>query len=303
MKYTIDSHPLKVYYPFGGRHFILRWYNYNRQHSIILARSVEQIQLILSTILDKNFDILIKEGYEINIVAPPISLCEKATILANRELVNQFMREVCFFMKNNVMDKNQQMPSLFMPCNSWSPKKYFYTDDNGSEVEYISNNYEEDDPDHYDCANCELCVKVIGITPDELYDEYHDSWNKTYDTINPRTIISNNNQKIYPKAMYSKALTALSEEDLMFANTDFGPHRNGVCLDKVCPKNIDDILFYFYPVSEIDTTKFVDMAAQAYSEEKKRSSENKFSLQKEKQKKEQNLTEKLIALFDNHNNL
>lgn len=295
MKYTIDRHPLKVYYPYGGRHFVLRWHTHNTQHSIIIVRNPIQLSQILNRILDKNLDIEIREGYEVNIVAPPVSLCENAMVLANRELVTEFTREVCCYMKYNVLDKGRKMPPLFLHCDSWAPKKHYYIDSNGTEIEHIEDTSENDDPKHYDCANCELRVKLSGITTDKFYDLYHDIWHEHLALSALR--MENGNQKPYPKAQYSQALIAPSEEGLMFASPEFGNHRQGVYFDKVA-RNTHEVLFYFYPLSKIDTTKFVDFVNQM-NEEAKRFSKEKSRIQKEKLELERRTqVDKLIAIFN-----
>jgi len=57
---TEQTHPLKVYYPYGGKHFMLRWEEHSVGQQLVLAKSKNAIFNTAKSIIKKypysNFD-------------------------------------------------------------------------------------------------------------------------------------------------------------------------------------------------------------------------------------------------------
>jgi len=266
----ITGHPLKVYYPHGGRHFIAVWWTHNEQNQIVVAKSLSAIDQTINNLIKENSDFEIKEILEVDIVSPPTKLCDLAKKEIKKRLADEFFQSVTYYIYNMVEDK-VEIPEIFKICNKWKPTRKYAN--------------KKDDPNHYECSNCFRKISLKNLSIEEFYDKYHSGWNellkipiyKDYDD----------------KSCYSRAKNANSKMELWSACPHFGHHCKGVQLrlvDQTPDEYIDtnSVLFYFHKIKEIDNSKYQEIVKniKAKEIEKEKLSKEKFLKKRQKETEE-----------------
>lgn len=277
----IQDHPLKVYYPHGGKHFIAAWWTHDEQHQIIVAKSLSSLEKTLNVAIDRNSDFEVKEILEVEIVAPPEDFCQTKKEKLRKTQVEEFFRDVVysfcyqpFCYQPGIKDL---LPEVFRPCSRW--KKPYKGSDSSSLT----------DPKHHNCGNCVDGIKLRLLSKEEFYEKYHEQYEKT---------VRFNRTFVDTKALYSKASPAVDLNDLWLVSTEFGHHSYGARLMRVKEtKNYDmyEFLFYFYKRNEIDISKY-QLLSEKLKEENKKLQEEASRKSREKYKKEE--SEKLQKILD-----
>ena len=274
----IQDHPLKVYYPHGGKHFIATWWTHDEQNQIIVAKSLKALEKTLSVTIDRYPDFEVKEMWEVEIVAPPEDFCQTKKEKLRKTQVEEFFRNVVYSFSYQLGIKDL-LPEVFQPCSRW--KKPYKESDSSS----------LNDPQHRNCGNCVDGIKLRLLSKEEFYEKYHEQYEKT---------IRFNRTFVDTKALYSKASPAVDLNDLWLVSTEFGHHSYGARLMKVKEtKNYDmyECLFYFYKRNEIDISKY-KLLSEKLKEENKKLREEAMNKTREKYKKEQEeRVQKILDIF------
>ncbi len=269
------DHPLKVYYPYGGKHIITLWWTHNEQNHIAIARSQSAMDIMIRRFMDKYEDCTVKESYEVEIVAPSVKLCIVATDNKLQQEIDNFSNVVAETMFQ-VWKSGYKLPSLFSLCTKW---EYKYPDST-----YQSS--EEDDVEHFCCKNCHRRIRLTSLTPDQLYNIYHDRWAET-----------DSRKSFNDKSLYSNAEPAGDDEEIWGAYPDFGHHNYGITLSEVRIDNTEPILFYFRKLNTLSILEY-----QKLQEEKKKQKIEARKLWEKKRmasikEAENRMIEKVLSIF------
>lgn len=261
------DHPLKVYYPYAGKHWILHWSTHQEQGHLALASSMESILYLAYSIINhyhshESFEI--KSLSRIEMVSPSSQMCRLAAEDQHREDVNSFVRDVCFKLKEATDGKEIQFPSEFMTCDQFE----FEID-----VDYQPSS--DDLKYHHACSNCFATIRLKNLSPEEFYQKYYHLWEKEFpSTTFPRAPGS-------PTAKYSQAPAAEDDEVIWQAFPDFGHHCGGAVLQKVDYSDIPEcrsfpiVLFYYRPLGELDISALQNHLEQVRTAYKQKQAEKK----------------------------
>ena len=274
---------LRVFYPQGGEHYLLKYWTHQEQNHIVVARTPEAV---LRTASLPGFGMSripeIKTFEHIHIVQPSPEfqyICRRRQEAQERL---DFQREATY-MAREYLEQTGTDPNGFGPCRH-------YVSQGGST--------EEEDPDHYNCRGC--CSKVVGgravvrdlytraereTPPGEGNWRYH--WNKAQRP--------------------SKAPFAISPLPMVAMVGSLGPHCSGVLEQPVPPSvhaawwaNWNNVLFYYHvlgPLPEWKARAEKVMAEREAVFNKSRESSNGRRQSEEERRKALRLLE-LKAFFD-----
>lgn len=216
------NHPLKVFYPLGGKHIITLWWTHDEQNQVAISRNQKSMDAMIHHIICKHEDCKIKQSYEVEIVAPSKYLCDLATAHQLQKNVKLFFEMVAAQMRKAIK-ANYKIPPIFSKCHKWESAY----DEQGQ--------YEKDDPHHYSCRNCEQKITLSSLSKEEFYHLFHREWNKWFE----------HKWSDNPKEVYSLAEMAKDDDVLWGAYSNNGYHCRGVVLSEVIPDNTKTILFYY----------------------------------------------------------
>jgi hypothetical protein len=238
--------PLKVYYPYGGHKFLLKWYEHDEGNNIILASSEQGIKEIVQRIVYKYPDMEVRDFCEIEIVAPSNHLSEIAAEYKTQGRIAEFHRAMIGYL-HELIRNNVPLPSPFAICSNYESSEDF-AEERDSDHETDTWAREE----HYDCRNCKNKIQMGGMTPKQLYEQYAEQWYAKHpirDYTNERWVVS-------------QAEPAKDDEPLWSVVTSFGHHSDGLVLEEVnvekaleeSHKYICDngALFFFRRLKDID---------------------------------------------------
>lgn len=251
------EHQLKVYYPYGGKHFILRWHSHNEGNHLIIAKSKDAAEHTFSLVLKEHSDVTVKDFLQINIVAPTDEQCKLHEARCIEMYVSLFWQHYSFI-ANEYRDTNGKLPSSLKECLNYSSKYEEYDD--------------YDKERHNFCINC--CNKIMPTsgTMKEIYLANREQFLQNNSTnYNHKT-----KQSIAPKADQSK---------IEVVKGSFGHHSIGVDFAEDTLV-FEDILF-FYQNSEIIDTKIVNEMIQETEETLKQDRSNHDKKWDDRIKKEQ----------------
>jgi hypothetical protein len=227
-----DSLP-KVYYPFGGRHFLLNWRTDYDQGHLLVARTEAQIEKMFVHILD---EVSVIQAYcEVEIVAPSPLMCRTAALAAHQQLVENFMNAITWRLRG-ALRAGGSLPAIFALCDTFVDK------DDPERPCNLGNT------DHYGCANCYEGVRFIGITKEALYELCGERWQ--HETGNDLA------DPIDRRLRVSCARQAENDEVLLTAVGDYGPHQQGVYLGDPRFGN-EPVLFFFKHIRDLDRDPYI----------------------------------------------
>lgn len=261
---------LKVYYPHGGRRFLLHWWTYNDRGHVVLATTRASFDTVVKRVIDQNSDAEIKAMCEIEIVGPSKSLSTLAAEHRFRERVNHLYTEVSYRM-GKALKAGLPIPKPFEQCLEYAPEEALEESDQESDQWAREN--------HYSCIHCRDRIKLTGTTPVDLYMRHHERWFE----IHPRK------SYVDPKRVISRAVPAEDGSPLWYAHADFGHHSSGVDLAQVpdstseyqpaylTPLHLSDrVMFFFRRLRELDSSPLVaTLAARKADDEAAREEHNK----------------------------
>jgi hypothetical protein len=272
------DHPLKVYFPHGGKHFVAQFWTHNEQNQIVVARSLSALDRTLNLLIEEDCDLQVNEILEVNIVSPPESLCEMAKIEARRILTSQFFKLITFYIKE-LVDNKFEMPKAFKPCPKWE-----------TEYKDISR---KDDKNHLFCKNCYEKIALNALSPEEFYEKYHSKW---------ESIFENRKPFVNELAVYSYAGSSTAKDELWYVDSDFGHHSSGVrfrlvdMADKCV--NTYPVLFYFHKIKEIDNSKYTDLLKKNKTKKQKKEKLNKIKFAEHLKKEKEERYNKISKIFE-----
>lgn len=276
------NHPLKVYHPGKGIHYLARWWTHNKQHQVVVARSEKALNDVVNSIFTMYEDARVDAAYEVELVGPSLYMCKVATKAAYDESVENFLNEVTYGVRH-VVAAGKSLPGQFMKCKGYSCK-------------YIEEGEEEGSPDswrndtHHDCRHCINGYTLFGFSPDSFYQIYHKKWY----LLHPKKVYSDTKYV----ALYSTAEPASDDEKIWAATPDFGHHQRGVELDVVdmtYSSSYTGVLFYFRKRREMDVTAWNELQEKFKALRVKDSEDRKAASKIRKAQEENEAAEKCLA--------
>lgn len=215
------EHPLKVYFPHGGRYQLLFWYTEWTQDRLILAKSYDSVLLAVKRLVPKHPDIEIRHMFDVEIVAPPEDMCLRAAVEVKKKEIDDFIRHISY----ELCSIGNPLPPQFTPCR----RKMNDSPDN----------------DHWDCVKCYNGFCLVGMTPEEFYERYHAMWLDAFPQHEPRL-----NEGVYSQGRISDGKNLF----VVFP----GGMQSGVSFENVKSKRIGPIqstvLFYYTDPKRVDCT-------------------------------------------------
>jgi len=250
---------LRVYYPGGGRFLLLHWWTYDERGHVILAPTERSLRDVSVRVFARHPDAEIKDYCEVEIVAPSARLCALAAESAQHARVANFHEEIVHRM-GAVLKAGKELPPPFERCTNYEPEDPSEADGDQKEWEQST---------HYDCRHCRHTIRLVGMTPVELYDRYSELWRQAYPL----------REHADPRRVLSRAVSASDDERIWCAVAAFGPHASGVSLNEVdmqdavrCfPSSLSDsALFFFRRRRVLDSTAMTTALEAAMAEHKAR---------------------------------
>lgn len=269
---------IKVYYPHGGKHFLLHWWSYNERGNIILNTNESSLQFVAEKVFQEHTDAEIKAYWEIDIVAPSEQMQQAAAKEKHRDEINLF-HTILIAQLRDLLEAKETLPSLFQVCTSY-------------EVEEEDNEPSEWGRErHYGCKNCSETI-CCSLSKEELHAKYYQAWREKFPT--------HFSSYINPKSVVSRADLAKDGEELFYADTSsFGHHGQGVELKQFDPEYpcYTDNLFWFRKVKELDHSSF----SSALEKKQKLWADERAALEAATtaacKKSERKTIEKVLAIF------
>lgn len=266
--------PLKVYYPFGGIHYMLRWHTHRAQHKIILTCSREALTLVAHRVFKEEVDAKICEIQKIDIVAPSDVMCARALVAQHEQAVKDFHDAVCF-RAQMLHQSRERLPELFRLCMKYNP----VYDENINDPDLVK--------DHWECRDCTYRIQVKGFSKEELYDCFHEAWDAAFPYLGADYRLRD-----------SQAEKAPDDKPLRAALPDFGHHSPGVVLRTEVSHETTPVLFYYFYVDDVNPSTFEATLTgfrNEADEEEKKAKELLFS---QRRLKEYEDLKKVYRIFD-----
>lgn len=271
---------LKVFFPEGGKFFLLHWWSYNERGNVILTKNIASLETTAKCALKKYGELEFKSFFEIEIVAPSKQLNDLVSEAVYKEEVINFHREMCGRLSETVKHK-VELIEPFKVCSTYvcNPDMIKYAAEDPSYVKY-----------HLECLHCFAGIKC-NISKEELHQRYYDKWQ----VIHPNKRID--------KRVISKATPALDGETLWYARANFGHHSGGLELEEVdyeigyWVSFSNNIIFLFRKLNELDCSKFQTMADQAQKDHKKWQEEQSARRRDQFDKDQQDKSNEVINFF------
>lgn len=266
------NHPLRVVYPYGGKHFLLHYHTDSDQGHVILAKSTPSINKVFKSIIENtDEDIKIFSFYEIDIVAPSEELCDLAVKEQHLQDVEDFKNEIGFSLLEAIK-RGKELPLNFKKCTNFISSRG-----------YLDSSIEED---HYDCVNCGGVITHSFLAPKEFYDKYAKSWY----LLNPKRI------NIAKEWVYSKAGSSSDNNNIWIANPDFGHHQSGINLIRCqFSQPMRPALFFFKILEDLN---FYDLKILCEENKKMREFDNQKKISAEKTRRDNEREFKILQLIN-----
>lgn len=270
--------PQQVYYPLGGKKFLLHWWSYYERGNIILSDSEQSLDVVARKVFHEHPDAEIKGFYEIEIVAPTERMQEFRKTNDLDKTISMFHSEMVFRLKD-LVKAGHGLPSGFEICPGFKPEE-------GVE----SSNWDEEY--HFNCLNCTDTIKLVDMTKKDLYDKYYEDWEKVFP----------HKGWIDPKLVNNRANLAKNESNLFEAVANFGHHSSGIDLVEIDFENIesylnDRILFFFHRIREIDSSELQKVLTESNLAMKKENEEREENRIKEYEREDKEKIDAVIAFF------
>lgn len=207
---------MKVYNPSSGVFLLLEWWTYYGRSHMILARNEKALTTVAKRAFrEEGGEAELRAFLEIEMVAPPTSLCERSAQKLRQQAVALFLSEVSYRL-SDLLKAGHPVPAPFVLCTEY---KYRHDDEP-----------EEDWPwEHYECANCENGVRLDKLSPGDFYNQYQARW----DTLMSDKIVRQPTAKIELSPSASRGRVAENEVGLWYASANFGHHSSGIDLLEV----------------------------------------------------------------------
>lgn len=220
---------LRVIYPYGGVHFMLKWFTHNRGSHIILAKSKSALEQTAKSVLSKisNVDEAKCQSYhKIDIVFPTDNFVKEAFL----KILEQEARDFAYTygsLVHSYVDNGLALPSTLKKCHCVPSDDYDHSHD-------------------YDCIFC----YGTGISIK------NGTWVEHYLPIRAQYITDiNNRTKRSSQWKISQAPIVQSDDGVFAVAPEFGDHQSGIFINQL-NDHIDDVLFFFKEIQEEDASFF-----------------------------------------------
>jgi hypothetical protein len=238
---------LLVYYPRGGVLQMLYWWTQHERGHLVLAPTEQGTRAIARRVFEEHPDAEIRAYCEIEVVGPPRRLHVLAESHALREAIDMFHREVVSLMRDAVKE-GRSLPPPFEVCERYEIDKDEEDDETGSADEWSRSV-------HYGCKHCMETIRMVGLTPAELWALHHEAWQKLPFAWKRGT--ARRDLKRQPH----RGPAGVDGEPLWSACAEFGDHAAGIALAEVDWEGVeqysvscltDRLLFFFRRGPELD---------------------------------------------------
>lgn len=257
------NHPCKVYYPYGGHHYLVQWWTHNLQSMMILSRSKsaldQTVQKAIHHFGEKD-EIQIREGIEIDIVGPSENLIKKSTERARKQEIHNFVINVLCQVSSELR-LNRALPPIFSQCSARN----------------------------HDYCGDDVCILglSLNISKEDLYDKYHTAWNET---VGLRPYVCK-------KEQYSRARQASNEERIWFASNKGFSSGVEVFQVEVDCEPTSPVNFYFVKLNELDITEYQKQVSSLEEEKKKKREQQRERFQKRAESQHSEMLDKIWKVF------
>ena len=270
----LEDFQLKVYYPYGGKHYMLHCHTNDTQGVVLLAKSKAALDLVANRFLLKNDDATIKSAWIIEMVSPSDELVETARLDQIKSDIYLFKMDVTFRLKS-LMDSGKSLPTQFEECISYES----YSEDS----DYTPDEWSIEK--HYGCKNCSDKIRFVKLTAEDLYYKYNKSW-----------------REIFPHLPYKNKLLRVSQAVKANDGEKFWcAIGGGVTLNAVDAAiinlNLDDTLFYYRQIEELNIDSYNQELANIKDEYKKQFAERSIRDRIYRENKNQLEIAKVLSIF------
>jgi hypothetical protein len=272
---------IKVFYPHGGKHFLLHWSSYDERGNVILAKTERGVQEVAVRLFQQHWHAEIQSFWEIDIVAPSSQMQQQAEEADLQKEISYLHFEIVDRLRD-LLEAGETLPAIFQTCTSYELEK--------QDEEHIDKNDEYCSKRHYCCKNCHSTIKS-SLSKEELFHKYHQAWREQF----PEDTYDD------PKLVESKAEPAQEDgKELFYADTSsFGDHGQGVELKQFDPENpvFNNNLFWFYKIKELDHSSLSSLLEQKRNLRKEEEKEEYKKNEALRQKEEQRKREAVLTIF------
>ncbi len=167
----IDDYPLVPNYHEYGEHRLLVWWTEEEQHHVIVCPTMEGVERVWGTIVEKTPWATPKAFWQVNIIAPPQAVRER---YAQQEFdsEHQGFHWMFYSLLRLYQETHGESPPGFIPCETYEPAVY---DDDEDDDEDWADEIDlamqiEDAKNHSDCQHCKgWKVLPASMTKDEFF--------------------------------------------------------------------------------------------------------------------------------------
>ena len=271
-----------VIYPHGGRHLLLQWWTHNEQWHLILASSLMGVGSVVKRACDLHSqDMRLGDFCEIDVVGPSEKMARDAAAFNRQEGIENFRDEVARRLQD-ALRLGYELPPGFKACEKYTPE-----DLDNLHIPWAMDH-------HQGCAHCHEGIRTE-LTPEALYDKYHDAWVEEHPPIK---------HKGKAPRVISRAQPAVDGEPLWYATPNFGHHASGVDLREVdyslsdSPHRpeylMDGVLFFFRRGSDLDKAPLQTMICTRKAKEKADRERRDTKFRADRKQESRHLAEKAI---------
>lgn len=263
------EHELKVYYPHGGEHFILRWYERSEGNHLIVARSIAHAERAFQSVLHEYWDAAAKEFWKVNIIAPTDAIREQYAKEKLDHEVAVFWSVYSNMARYDYQEEMGSLPPQMKLCPGYKSKY----DDDVENTDY-----------HYNCQNCSSKVAPVDGTFEDVYLKHRDKYLAKHPNHQDKRLTD------------CKALPADPNKTIYTIRPDFGHHHEGIELGEYT-LGINAFFFFYQDPTEVDRSVVDTMVAESQKmiEEEEKKRKGKYTSEK-KQRKEEEIKE-LLEFF------
>jgi hypothetical protein len=245
------EHDLKVYYPYGGRHYLLCWWTHNEQHHLIVAKTHESVEKSFATVLKAHADAEPRDFLQVDIVSPE----QKYLDAYAKEQMEREVRTFWGHLMSTVREYREEtgkIPSRLKRCTKYVDK-------------YASENKAKEDEHHWDCENCCEGYLPVEGTFESVYMQYRDTYLELHDRSNSRVIVKA--PPIREKKVKSSAPLQDTALPLYAITPNFGHHSHGIVMgSEVDVEEMTDTYLLFYQNPKPADRSTIDAACFVHKE-------------------------------------
>lgn len=263
------EHQLKVFYPYGGEHCLLVWYERDEGNHLLIAKTPEQAIKLFGTIIDRYPYAEVKNFFRATIVAPTQEQCE-AYAQGKLESDVRLFWDIYANSARSYHEKNKALPPKMKWCEKFVPD---YEDAN-------------EDDEHWNCLNCNH-TKIVPAsgTIEEMYLAHRE------------TFLQKLGQHGDPRAVKSLAPAQDPNKICFVMVPDFGHHHEGLVSEDVKHLRTQDVMFFYQDVSPIDKSKCDAMVEEQKRFHETATKEREDKWEQEKIEREKEEFEDLLKIF------